>query len=74
MNINIGQTISNEIVEEGEIKKSSFLPVFLGVAEDKVKGRHEEDVGRDEDEERVWGNVRYCKVSNVRYCKVSNVR
>lgn len=53
MNINIGQTISNEIVEEGEIKKSSFLPVFLGVAEDKVKGRHEEDVGRDEDEERV---------------------
>jgi len=38
-------------VEERKIKKSSLLPVFLGVREDKVQAGHEEDVGGDEDEE-----------------------
>ena len=38
-------------MEERKIKKSTFLPVFLGIREDKVKGGHEEDVGGDEDEE-----------------------
>ena len=52
MNIDIGQSVSNKIVEEGKIEKSSFLPIFLGVAEDIVEGRHEEDVGGYEDEER----------------------
>ena len=50
MNIDIGQSVSHKIVEEGEIEKSSFLPIFLGVAEDIVEGRHEEDVGGYEDE------------------------
>ena len=52
MNIDIGQSVSDKIVEEGEIEKSSFLPIFLGVAEDIVQGRHEEDVSGYEDEER----------------------
>ena len=52
MNIDIGQSVSNKIVEEGKIEKSSFLPIFLGVAEHIMQGRHEEDVGRDEDEKR----------------------
>lgn len=38
-------------MEERKIKKSTFLPVFLGIREDKVKGGHEQDVGGDEDEE-----------------------
>ena len=38
-------------MEERKIKKSTFLPVFLGIREDKVKGGHEEDVGGDEYEE-----------------------
>ena len=52
MNIDIGQTVSNKIVEEGKIEKSSFLPIFLGVAEHVMQGRHEEDVGGNEDEKR----------------------
>ena len=57
VNIDIGQSVSNKIVEEGKIEKSSFLPIFLGVAEHIMQGRHEEDVGRDEDEKRNWGNI-----------------
>ena len=53
MNIDVGKSVTNQIVEEGQIEKSSFLPVLLGVTEDKVQGGHEEDVGCDEDEERV---------------------
>ena len=37
-------------MEERKIKKSALLPVFLGIREDKVKGRHEDDMGGDEDE------------------------
>ena len=37
-------------MEERKIKKSSLLPVFLGVREDKVQAGHEDDVGGDEDE------------------------
>ena len=57
VNIDIGQSVSNKIVEEGKIEKSSLLPIFLGVAEDIMQGRHEEDVSRDEDEKRNWGNI-----------------
>ena len=52
MNIDIGQSVTNKIVEEGKIEKSSFLPIFFGVAEDVMQGGHEEDVGGDEDEKR----------------------
>ena len=52
MNIDIGQAVAHKVVEEGKIEKSSFLPIFLGVAEHIMQGRHEEDVGRDEDEKR----------------------
>ena len=52
MNIDIGQPVTNKIVEEGKIEKSSFLPIFLGVAEDIMQGGHEEDVGGYEDEKR----------------------
>ena len=52
MNIDVGQSVSDKIVEEGEIEKSAFLPIFLGVAEDIMQGRHEEDVGGNEDEKR----------------------
>ena len=57
VNIDIGQPVSNKIVEEGKIEKSSFLPIFLGVAEDIMQSRHEEDVGGNEDEKRNWGNI-----------------
>ena len=57
VNIDIGQSVTNKIVEEGKIEKSSFLPIFLGVAEDIMQSRHEEDVGGNEDEKRNWGNI-----------------
>ena len=63
VNIDIGQSVSDKIVEEGEIEKSSFLPIFLGVAEDIVQGRHEEDVSGYEDEERNWENISELVVS-----------
>ena len=52
MNVDIGQSVSDKIVEEGEIEKSSFLPILLGVAEHVMQGGHEEDVGGNEDEKR----------------------
>ena len=39
-------------MKEREIKKSTFLPVFLGVWKDKMQSWHEENVGSDEEEER----------------------
>ena len=57
MNVDIGQSVSNQIMEEGKIEKSSFLPILLGVAEHVVQGRHEENVSSDEDEKRNWGNI-----------------
>ena len=40
-------------MKEGEIEEAALLPVLLGVGEDEVQRGHEEDVGRDEDEEGV---------------------
>ena len=52
MNIDIGQAVAHKVVEEGKIEKSSFLPIFLGVAEHVMQGGHQEDVGGNEDEKR----------------------
>ena len=40
-------------MKEGEVEEAALLPVLLGVGEDEVQRGHEEDVGRDEDEEGV---------------------
>ena len=40
-------------MKEGEVEEAALLPVLLGVGEDEVQRGHEENVGRDEDEEGV---------------------
>jgi hypothetical protein len=45
VDVDVGEAISYEIVEEGEVEEATFLPVLLGVREHKVKERHQDDVG-----------------------------
>ena len=33
MDVNIGQTITNDVVEETDVEKSTFLPVNFGITE-----------------------------------------
>ena len=36
VNVDVGQPITQEVVEEGDVEEASFDPVSLGVAEHKV--------------------------------------
>jgi hypothetical protein len=44
VDVDVGKTVSDEIMEEGEVKKAPLLPVLLRVREHKVKERHQDNV------------------------------
>ena len=53
MDVDVGQTVAEEVVEEGDVQEAALHPVALGVAEHEVDGGHEGDVETDEDEQGV---------------------
>ena len=44
MDVDVGQAVANEVVEEGEVEKAPLLPVLLRVREDKMEERHQDYV------------------------------
>ncbi len=44
MDVDVGKTVSDEVVEEGEVEEAPLLPVLLRVREHKVKERHQDNV------------------------------
>ena len=53
MNIDVGKPVPNQVVEEGEVEKTSFLPVFLSIREYKVQQGHEHNMRPQEDQQRI---------------------
>ena len=53
VDVNVGQGVSGHVVKERQVEEAALLPVDLGVGEDEVKDRHEEDVSAKEYQEWV---------------------
>ena len=53
VDVDVGKPVPNEVVEEGEVEETSFLPVFLSIREHKVKQGHENNMRPQEDQQRI---------------------
>ena len=53
MDVDVGKAVAYDVVEEGEVEEAALDPVLGRVREHDVQPSHQEDVARQEDQQRV---------------------
>ena len=58
VDVDVGEAVADDVVEEGEVEEAALDPVLGRVGEDDVQTRHQEYVARQEDEQGVIVSVK----------------
>ena len=58
VDVDVGEAVADDVVEEGEVEEAALDPVLGRVREYDVQARHQEYVARQEDQEGVVGPIK----------------